>query len=174
MSDDYEIDPIWENEGERKKRKNSGRKGKRGELELTKILTERFKLPFSRVPQSGNRMAQVFLPEHVKEAYVGDIVTPPNFRFCLEVKHGYDEIDFNLIVAKNQGLKLIDEMLEQATRDATRINREPILCWKPDRVPWMIFQKWWRPSESFYLVYGQWYVQSLESFLSHDNNFFFT
>lgn len=174
MNEDFEIDPIWENDKPKKKKKQSGPKGKRGERGLTKILTERFGKPFSRVPQSGNRMAQVVLPEHVKEAYVGDIVTPPGFRYCVEVKHGYPEINFNLIVGKNAGLKLIDGFLEQAVKDAKRVNREPLLCWKEDFMPWICFTRNGAIRDlHFFLRYGPWVAVSLDQFLTLPDAWFF-
>lgn len=173
MSDDYDVDPIWENTGG-KKRRNSGRKGKRGELNLAKLLTEHFGKPFARIPQSGARFPQVELPEHVKQAYVGDLVTPPGFRYAIEVKHGYPEIDFNLMVGKNHRSALLDGMLEQAARDADRIGREPLLCLKQDRAPWLAFVKYVLPKDTVCcLCYGDWKCLSLIHLLGQDKSFFF-
>lgn len=126
-NDDYDVEPIWERDPD-KKRKNSGRKGKRGESGLCKILTERFGMPFSRVPQSGAIGSTRDMSEHVREAYVGDIVTPQHFRFCIEVKHGYNEIDLHHVIG-HKGNKQLDGFLAQAVRDADRIGRDPLLCW---------------------------------------------
>jgi len=137
--DDLNVEDIWEN-NQGPKRRNSGRKGKRGELNLAKLFAARFKQPFSRVPQSGAIGSTRAMSDHVKEAYVGDIVTPQHFRFCLEVKHGYSEI--NLInVIGHGGNKTLDGFLAQATKDAERIKRQPLLCWKQDRLPWLGFLK---------------------------------
>ena len=79
-TDGYEVDEIWQ-KLDKPKKLNSGRKGRRGEREIVDLLVARFNMPFSRVPQSGNRMSQVALPEELKGAYVGDIVTPGAFKY---------------------------------------------------------------------------------------------
>lgn len=136
--DDYDVDDILGNNQGPKKR-NSSRKGKRGELGLTKVLAARFNKPFTRVPQSGAYMNQrKAVSEHVKDAYVGDIVTPPGFRFTIEVKHGYTEIDLHNVIGHG-GNKTIDGFLQQASRDAAHVGRFPLLCWKKDRMPWLAF-----------------------------------
>jgi Holliday junction resolvase len=173
QDDDYEVDAVWENTGA-KKRRNSGRKGKRGEGNLAKILTDHFGQPFSRIPQSGARFSQVALPDHIKEAYVGDLVTPPGFRYAIEVKHGYPDIHFNLMVGKNSQLSLLDSMLEQAHRDALRIGREPLLCLKQDRAPWLAFVQHALPKNTIcHLVYRHWRCVALSQLLTIDKNCFF-
>ena len=134
--DGYEVDDILRTDN-RKKKKNSKNKGKRGELALVKLLNERFNThAFSRVVGSGNRWSQV---ECVSKDYIGDIICPADFRFAIECKTGYIEVD--IYVAAQGPITLLDDFLEQAGDDAKRSGRQPLLCWKKDRQPWLGFVK---------------------------------
>lgn len=166
--DDYEVDDIFDNDVKRKK-KNSKNKGGRGELALVKILNKRFdSQEFSRVSGSGNRWSQV---QFVKRDYIGDIVSPDNFKFVIECKFGYDDIDVYRVVT--EGHSQIDSFLKQAKDDAKRADRTPLLCWKRTRRPWLAF---FRPKDINIEVkqydfdkgiwYGQWWGIDLELFLS--------
>jgi hypothetical protein len=170
---EYEVDDITKNVDKKKKIK-SGKKGNRGENSLAKTLSARFNQPFSRIPQSGARFSQVALPQHVKEAYVGDLITPPGFRYAIECKHGYNEIDFNLLVGKNSHLSVLDEMLAQAERDAGRIGRQPLLCLKQDYGPWICFVRHKLPKKTHTsLVYGKWKGFGLDHLLEEPDSWFF-
>jgi hypothetical protein len=173
MSEDYETDPVWEKE-ERPKKINSGGKGKRGERGLCQLLSESLKGEFSRIPQSGSRTSQVRLPEHLKLAYTGDIITPSDFRFCVEVKHGYPDIDFIHVVSKNMKSSTIDQFLEQAKRDAKKVKKIPMVCWKPNRMPWMCFLQESPPNlPDYFMKYRDWFVFNLEYLLQSDQSYFF-
>lgn len=148
---EFEIDPIWERENTKKKI-NSGQKGNRGENGVIDLLTERFGLPFSRVPDSGARMSQVAIPEELKQAYVGDIVMPVKFKFCIECKNGYDDVSLDNILFKNAPNAVLDGFLRQVQKDADRVDKKPMLCWKKTRKPYLAFTKEYKVSE-----YGMWY-----------------
>lgn len=137
-AEQYELDRIWERL-DRPKKVSSGPKGDRGELGVIELLKERFGLPFSRVPESGARASQVELPEELKLAFVGDVVVPPAFRFCVECKNGYDDIGLDSIVFRGATNTQLDEFLAQAERDAARVGRSPMLCWKKTRKPYLAF-----------------------------------
>lgn len=147
---------------------NSDQKGKRAERELAALLSARFSRPFSRIPQSGNRYSQVQLPDHVKPAYVGDLVTPPDFRFAIEAKCGYPGIDLGRIVATGQPSAQLDKMLDQAQRDADRLDREPLLALKQTRRPWVVFTRV-GPVGDVYGRYRDWWVVSLDVWLRQDD-----
>ena len=105
----------------------------------------------------------------------GDVVTPPNFRFCIESKHGYAEID--LCKALDGGQGVLDAFLRQAIKDAGRIQRLPMLCWKKDRMPWLAFL----PTEhlpdhgrfTYRLYYREWVAVALSELLKQPDEFFF-
>lgn len=164
--EDYDIDDILNNK--HKKRKDSGDKGKRGERSLIKELEKRFpNIPFSRTVGSGNRWSQARLTETAKQVFTGDIITPNSFKFCLEIKNGYDII--NLERAIKKGNKLLDGFLIQAEKDGERVNKAPLLCWKRSYKPWITFLKDF-PSD---LSYKNWYIVSLSKLFEQPDTFFF-
>ena len=122
-----------------KKRKADGKqKGNRTELQLVKVLTQRFGDGFSRSVGSGNRWGQVAnLPRHAQDVFSGDLIVPKRFRWALECKGGYSGIDINSVFVG--GNKELDGFLQQVTMDAARCGRKPMLCWKRDRKPWLAF-----------------------------------
>jgi len=179
-----EIDDILGDDDNRKKRIKSGRKGKRVELELCKALNKRFTPllkdhsdwgKFSRTVGSGNRWGQnVHLSKKAKETYSGDIVVPENFRFTIESKGGYDDIDLNS--AFEGGHKKLDEFLQQAKDDAERCSREPMLVWKKDRKPRLVFVKAKELSckkIDYSLHYRDWTAIPYEYLISLPDSFFF-
>lgn len=171
--DDLEIDDLLQ--GDKKKRKNSCRKGKRGEAGPVKILTERFGKPFSRSIGSGNRWSQVTLTEQAKQVFSGDLVVPEGFAFVIEVKNGYeDEVDLHSAIFGK--CRKLDEFFERVTRDADYTGRKPLLLWKRARKPWLAFLRTehlpgldLRPR----FVYGDWTGCSLELILRAPDAFFF-
>jgi len=168
--DGYEVDiDIFDDK--KKKKKNSKHKGKRGELALVKLLNERFDTSqFSRVVGSGNRWSQV---ECVTKDYIGDIVCPPNFRFTVECKNGYNELD--MYVATQSKVALLDEFLDQASDDANRTGKQPLLCWKKDRQPWLAFLKaeLVQKDLEYHVRYRDWLGTGLLAVLQLPTGFFF-
>ena len=187
--DDYEIEPIWENT--KPKKIKTGQKGKRVERELCKALNKRFaKLisenpswgQFSRSIGSGNRWGQVSnLPKHAKDTFSGDITCPENFKFTIESKGGYNDIDLNS--AFDKGHKELDTFLQQALDDSERSGRHPMLVWKKDRKPRLVFvERDVVESELTYkqivasdyvLIYRDWVAFNLDKLLGFDDKFFF-
>ena len=107
-NDDQQIEDIFSNlekkEKHSKSRKNSSRKGKRGEQKIGNLFKEQFNLPFSRVPQSGAIGTRADLTDEAKKILSGDIITPDNFCWSLENKTGYD-IDIINLFSVDQGKK---------------------------------------------------------------------
>ena len=115
-----------------KKKINSKRKGNAAELELAKILTQRFNLPFARVGvSSGARPKQVKLDGKATETFTGDLIVPDNFRFSVECKAV--NVDVDLLAPS----ALLDKFLDQAAFDAAGIGKLPLLCWKRNRKGWI-------------------------------------
>jgi len=146
----------------------SKRKGNRNELELAKILTKRFGREFSRSIGSGNRWSQTCLSADQGKVFAGDLVCPAGFKFCIECKAGYDEVS---IFSLCQSAK-IDQFLQQAVEDALRCGKQPLLCWKQTRQPWIVFVQ--EEVQSLYQYrYGDWSVLLLEDLLGRGDQFFF-
>lgn len=182
--DDYDVDDILGNHSKKKKKKNSGRKGKRGERSLVDELEERFPgKPFARTVGSGARISQAKLSELAKQVFTGDIVTPEDFLFTFECKHGYNEISLEKAVkrlseGKPSGNKLLESFLKQAEKDSQKIKRKPMMCWKKDYKPWLAFLKTEHLPPELYdsperIVYLEWSVLPLTKVLERPDNFFF-
>lgn len=178
-----EIENIFEDAP--KKRKKSGAKGKRHELEVVKRLNERFARlladnpdwgRFSRSAGSGNRWGQVDnLPKHAKDTYSGDITCPANFIFVLESKGGYNEID--ICSAFSGGHRELDSFLKQSEDDSERSGRKPMLVWKKDRKPRLAFVRTSdMPSKrkfQYCLHYRDWSAVLLDDLLEEGDDYFF-
>jgi hypothetical protein len=169
----------------KKKKLNTGRKGKRREREVAKVFNDRFGGGFSRSVGSGNRWSQVAnLPKHAQDTFSGDLVTPENFGFTIESKGGYDDVD--LVSVFDGGHSQINEFLEQAQFDADRCKRKPMVVWKKSRKPLLailkiehlpkfhaegalVLREW-----DYLLIYKDWAIVHLDKLLKEDNAFWFT
>lgn len=163
---------------DKRKRKNSSVKGKRGERLACKELIARFGQQFSRSLGSGNRTSQIHgMPDFAKKTFSGDICCPDGFRFVIEHKFGYEE-DVDLHNSFFGGCKKLDEFLEQVTKDANYCKRKPLLLWKRARKPYLSFIKIsdikeFIDSFKYKLLYRDWVCISLKELLALDNDFFY-
>lgn len=169
------------------KKIKSGRKGKRAELEVVKILNKRFskilsKNPdygkFSRTIGSGNRWGQnVYLSKTAMDNFSGDLVCPTNFKFIIESKSGYNDID--MCSAFEKGHSELESFLKQVLEDSKRTNRKPMLLWKKDRKPRLSFIKSSdiKPSNyksfEYYMNYREWIIFNFNDLLTMPDSFFF-
>ena len=190
MSKDLDIEDLTENLG-KKKKINSGRKGKTSERDIVHLLNNRFVHlfaanpgwgQFSRSVGSGNRWGQgVCLPQHAKDTYTGDITTPSNFKFILESKAGYNDVDlFSCWTGKCREL---DAFLTQVSDDVTRSNKTatikkmPMLLWKKDRKCRLAFMKTEDLLEiqlpAVNLTYNDWVGVNFDWILTLEDSFFF-
>lgn len=170
MNDFVTDDEIF---NKKNKKINGKKKGNRIELELAKILNKRFGTGFSRSVGSGNRWSQVnHLPKHARDVFSGDLVVPKDFKFVLESKGGYEGIDLNSIFIR--GSAELDGFLDQASKDAKRCGRKPMLCWKKKRRPWLVVLLTDDLPRDFkyQLRYGKWSVLALEEVLKLEDEFF--
>lgn len=182
MEEDSDVEDIFK---ERPKKIKSGKKGKRVELDLIKILNERFKPildsrpnagKFSRSVGSGNRWGQrVHLSKAASDTYSGDIVCPEGFLFVLESKGGYNDIDLCTLFSGGQAE--LDGFLKQVTDDSDRCGRKPMLLWKKDRKPRLAFVKAQEVEGKSFVCsvsYKDWVAISCEDLLSMPDDFFFS
>jgi hypothetical protein len=182
MEEDAEVEDIFI---KKPKKIKSGKKGKRVELELVKTLNHRFQKTlasnpelgsFSRSISSGNRWGQnVHLSKNAINTYSGDIVCPDNFKFVLESKGGYNDIDLCSVFGGGQSE--LDGFLAQVTSDSERCGRKPLLLWKKDRKPRLAFLKAEDlPSMDLKcsMKYGEWIALNYEDLMGLDDSFFFS
>jgi hypothetical protein len=183
---DLEVDDILGN-ADKKKKIKSGQKGKRHERDLCKVLTARFQEVlgqnpswglFSRSVGSGNRWGQgVYLSKSATNTFSGDIACPDNFKFVVESKGGYNDVD--LCCAFAGGCKQVDDFLAQVSDDAQRSGRKPILIWRKDRKPRLAFLKTGEVSPEveakfgYLMRYRDWTAYNLEDILTLPDEFFF-
>lgn len=125
MQDNYDFNILKQTS----KRKNSRTKGHRFERDVAKILNEKLKTTeFSRTPGSGAFATTHTLPDHLK--IYGDLITPKNFKFCIECKKGYNNI--NLYSLYNYSSEVWD-FLDQCEKDSKKCNKIPLILLKQDR-----------------------------------------
>ena len=87
MEDNFDISAL-----KKKKKVNSRAKGSTFERQIAKMFNEKFNTKeFSRTPGSGAFATTHSLPDHLK--IYGDLITPQNFKFCIECKKGYNDIN---------------------------------------------------------------------------------
>lgn len=128
MNNNLNLDPLVEHSS-RKKRVNSRRKGATFERELVTKLNKKFNTKeFSRTPGSGAfATTHKNLPESLR--IHGDLITPAEFKFCIEAKNGYNVNIYDLFKKRSELINFIT----QAKRDATKAKRQWLLVYKKTR-----------------------------------------
>ena len=126
MEDNYDISAL-----KKKKKVNSRAKGSTFERQIAKILNDRLgTTEFSRTPGSGAFATTHSLPDHLK--IYGDLITPQNFKYCLECKKGYNNQNlYSLYNHSSDFWKFID----QCQKDSEKCGKIPMVIFKQDRQP---------------------------------------
>lgn len=126
MEDNYDISAL-----KKKKKVNSRAKGSTFERQIAKILNDRLgTTEFSRTPGSGAFATTHSLPDHLK--IYGDLITPQNFKYCLECKKGYNNQNlYSLYNHSSDFWKFID----QCQKDSEKCGKTPMVIFKQDRQP---------------------------------------
>lgn len=177
--EDFDVEDILSNlnkKESKKKKLNSKRKGNTGELDLILSFTARFPdKTFFRVVGSGARVSQVNLGE-MKEMFTGDVVCPQGFKFTIECKYGYDDVE--LLSSFIDGHRKVDEWLKQAQRDADSLKKYPLLCWRKPRQPWLSFVPLHllekiTPQPLHHMRYKDYGALALSSLLTQPDDFWF-
>ena len=111
------------------KRINSKAKGGAFERKIANYFNEQFETKeFNRTPGSGAFATTHELPEHITVG--GDLITPINFKFCVECKKGYnDQYIYSLLDYNSK----IWDFIEQSEKDATKMNKVPLIIYQQDR-----------------------------------------
>jgi Holliday junction resolvase len=124
MEDDYDFSKL-----KKKKKVNSRAKGSTFERQIAAQLNDRFNTKeFSRTPGSGAFASTHSLPDHLK--IHGDLITPQNFRFCIECKKGYNKENlYSLYNYSSDFWKFI----AQCEKDSDLCKKEPMVIFKQDR-----------------------------------------
>jgi hypothetical protein len=173
-TEDFVVDDLFK---KKNKKIDGKKKGNRTELDLVKVLNARFNTGFSRTVASGGRWGQMgsnqSLPKHAQDIFSGDLIVPQGFKFVIESKGGYDDVDLSNIFLK--GNNVIDSFLKQVTSDSKRCDRKPLLCWKKTRKPWLAFVLTKDLPENnfqYTLQYRNWTAVALDELLQLSDDFF--
>lgn len=155
---------------------NAKKKGNRGELELVKILCERFgEGKFRRNAFSGslsggqNRQYNMNLSENQKQSFSADIIAPENFLFTIEHKAYKNPFSIFDLVNKSSD---INSWFDQVSSDANYANRKPLLIVKYNRKNRIAFLKE-KVSSSYILETKGWYCYWLEDLITLEDKFWF-
>jgi Holliday junction resolvase len=134
MQDNYDISKL-----KRKKKKNSKKKGSTFENDIAKIFNERLGTKdFARTPGSGAFATTHSLPEHLK--IHGDLISPLNFKFCIECKKGYPKE--NLYSLYNDSSEFWG-FLKQSQKDADKSKKVNMVIFKQDYRPTLAIIPTW-------------------------------
>lgn len=123
-NDDEDLDKLLE-KLEKPKRVNSKLKGNRYQNLLAKKFNKKFNTDeFSSTPGSGAYATNHTLPKHLQ--LHGDLVTPLNFKFCIEAKHGYGVDLYDLFKESST----LNKFIKQAKRDAKAAEKDWLLIYR--------------------------------------------
>ena len=126
MEDNYDISGL-----KKKKKVNSRTKGSSFERQIAKTFNDRFNTTeFSRSPGSGAFATTHTLPDYLK--IYGDLITPQNFKYCIECKKGYNKE--NLYSLYNYSSDFWG-FLDQCLKDSDKCDKIPMVIFKQDRQP---------------------------------------
>jgi len=138
MEDNYDFSVL-----KKKKKVNSRAKGSTFERSIAKMFNDRFKTTeFSRTPGSGAFATTHSLPDYLK--IYGDLITPMNFKYCIECKKGYNKE--NLYSLYNYSSDFWN-FVDQCEKDSEKCQKIPMVIFKQDRqktlaiVPYNIIYK---------------------------------
>ena len=124
MEDNYDFSVL-----KKKKKVNSRAKGSTFERSIAKMFNDRFKTAeFSRTPGSGAFATTHTLPDYLK--IYGDLITPMNFKYCIECKKGYNKENlYSLYNYSSDFWKFVD----QCEKDSEKCQKIPMVIFKQDR-----------------------------------------
>lgn len=128
VEDTFDLDKLIKLKT-KKKKINSSKKGSNFEREICKIFNDRFKTTnFCKTPGSGAYATTHNLPDHLK--IYGDIISPINFKFCIECKNGYDkESIYSLINPSSQ----IWDFVKKLRIDTNKAGKEGMIVLKQSK-----------------------------------------
>ena len=158
----------------KKKRINSKKKGNSAELQLCKILNDRFgEKKFSRSVMSGaylgagNFARAMGLTEEQQSVFLGDVITPRNFKFVIESK-AYNAAEFWDLFNESAP---INDWIKQVSTDAERANKKPIIIVKYNNKKRIVYTK--ENVENYAFEFKGWKCLWLDDFLNLEDEFFF-
>lgn len=160
---------------------NGKAKGNTFERKIANLLSERFKEKtgldnaFRRNPDSGSFFGGQNQSRTEKYdtdyAVFGDLICPKNFNFSIECKNYKTPPSFNAII--KQDCKQLDGWIAQAEQDATNAKKIMALIVKYNNVQEFVVLKGLFGDLKSLINYKDYYIVTLEAFLSQDDAEFF-
>lgn len=153
---------------------NSKNKGNSFERKIANLLSSKFepvydkKNSFRRNPDSGSFFGGMnesrVATHHEAAAHFGDIIAPPDFKFCIECKHYKDPPTIASFIV--QHVPQWDKWIAQAEADARKGSKDFLLIIKYNRVPEIVIT-----AENLYngIPYKHYWVAQLANLLPVDN-----
>lgn len=154
-------------------------KGNNFERKIAKIFNDRFrhlykdKDSFRRSITSGGffggkNSKKSIIDEHKID--IGDIMTPPGFRFTIECKFYKTPFTINILHNFNSQL---DKWLKQAEEQSKLANKDFLLIIKFNDIKEIVITKKLLVSNINYIYYNSYYIYSLESLLNLKDEIWF-
>ena len=127
MEDNFDLTNLTK--AKKPKKINSRTKGNSFERKVALMLNNKFcTKEFCRSPGSGAFATTHNIPDYLK--IYGDLITPKDFRFCIECKKGYNKENiYSLYNKRSEVWKFID----QCEKDSKLSNKEPLVLFQQDR-----------------------------------------
>ena len=127
MDDDFDLTNLTK--AKKTKKVNSRNKGNSFERKVALMLNNKFcTKEFCRSPGSGAFATTHNIPDHLK--IYGDLITPKDFKFCIECKKGYNKENiYSLFNKRSEVWKFID----QCEKDSQKCSKEPLVIFQQDR-----------------------------------------
>tara|TARA_Y100000034_G_C6887027_1_gene407396 strand:+ start:612 stop:1127 length:516 start_codon:yes stop_codon:yes gene_type:complete len=168
MDDDFDLTNLKKSST---KKINSRRKGNTFTRKICKIFNERFNTKeFCTTPGSGAFATTHTLPDYLK--IYGDIITPINFKYCIECKKGYNKENLNSILNYSSEFW---KFVKQSSRDAEKSKKFPLLIIQQDRKPVLaILKRIHAPALDSSCDFGEYRMCLFEDLLLEKSNFWFT
>jgi len=112
--------------------KTQKKKGNSFELKIAKLLSKKFDKQFSRTPNSGGfaTINKNCIADKVLKEISGDIITPENFNYCIECKHGYD-IELSQLLTDTAQRRLFISFIEECEKSLQ--NNYPLIIYQRNR-----------------------------------------
>lgn len=154
---------------------NSKQKGSRVEREFATEFTKKFGQDFRRVPASGahgTNIAESNIRQDAKEILSGDLITPIDFKFCVEIKARAAWNFWDLI--SNSKKSELYEWINQVENEALVSKKSPLLIIKVNaRKPFVLLKLEPDIIEKCPILWGNYGIMKFEDLLKLDNTFFF-
>ena len=127
MEDNFDLNKLTKDK--KPKKVNSRNKGQSFERKIATMLNNRFNTKeFCRSPGSGAFATTHNIPDHLK--LHGDLLTPLDFKFCIECKKGYNKENILSLLNKRSD---VWKFIDQCEKDSKKCNKEPLVIFQQDR-----------------------------------------